>query len=64
MPTLPNPIRLSRTELNEVAAPPGLGEDTVSVLTDLLSLGEDEIERLRAEGIVASTFDSSLVDDE
>ena len=55
VPTLPNPIRLSRTKLDDVKAPPRLGEDTMVVLEDLLGLGREASERLLIDGIVANS---------
>ncbi len=62
VPSLVNPIRLSRTELADAKPPPRLGEDTTFVLQELLSLGRDEIERLLSEGVVASTFNERNLD--
>ncbi|MDN3638585.1 CaiB/BaiF CoA-transferase family protein [Simiduia curdlanivorans] len=47
-----NPIRYSRSQLNQTKAPPLLGEDTETVLRDLLGLGADEIDQLTLKKIV------------
>ena len=46
-----NPIRYSATPLTRYDAPPMLGEHTEAVLGEILGLGQEEIERLRTEGV-------------
>jgi crotonobetainyl-CoA:carnitine CoA-transferase CaiB-like acyl-CoA transferase len=48
-----NPIRLSRSPLDEVRAAPVLGADTESVLTTHAGLNEAELMQLRESGAVA-----------
>lgn len=45
-----NPIRFDGAPFTSSKAPPVLGEDTDSVLRDILGLADDEIARLRARG--------------
>ncbi|MBI2305708.1 MAG: CoA transferase [Rhodocyclales bacterium] len=47
-----NPIKLSRTPVAYRNAPPLLGEHSDEVLRELLGYGSEEIERLRAAGVV------------
>lgn len=47
-----NPIRMGRTPCDDSQAPPRLGEDGDRVLADLLGLGENEVARLRRDGVV------------
>lgn len=47
-----NPIKLSRNDEDSFSPAPLLGQDTERVLGSLLGLGEDEVARLRAEGVV------------
>jgi crotonobetainyl-CoA:carnitine CoA-transferase CaiB-like acyl-CoA transferase len=49
--TVANPIKYSVTSLEYVKAPPSLGEDTESVLRDVLGKSETQIANLRARGI-------------
>ncbi|WP_032368320.1 CaiB/BaiF CoA transferase family protein [Rhodococcoides fascians] len=49
---LRNPIRLSRTPLNDYRPPPTLGEHTHEILADVLSKAPDEIARLEDIGAV------------
>jgi crotonobetainyl-CoA:carnitine CoA-transferase CaiB-like acyl-CoA transferase len=53
VPSVRNPIRLSRTPIQDFRAPPGLGQHTDEILTDTLGLSPAEIARLRADGTVA-----------
>ena len=55
VPSLINPIRLSRTPVDYRKAPPRLGEDTEWVLRELMSLGDDEISSLVEKGAIASS---------
>ena len=47
-----NPLRMSQTPPRTRAAPPLIGQDTDSVMKELLALGEDDIGKLRANGII------------
>lgn len=47
-----NPIRLSQTPVARYRRPPGLGEHTAEVLTTVLGRSDDEVDRLRASGVV------------
>jgi crotonobetainyl-CoA:carnitine CoA-transferase CaiB-like acyl-CoA transferase len=49
---LPQPAKFQREPAATVTREPLLGEHTVEVLTALLGLAPEEIERLRAEGVV------------
>ncbi len=51
VPTVRNPIRYSKTAIEHRAPPPLLGEHTDAVLSEILGLENDEIERLRADGV-------------
>ena len=53
VPTVRNPIRFSQTEIEHHAPPPLLGEHTNAVLSEVLGLESDEIERLRAENVIS-----------
>lgn len=46
------PIKLSETPGSVYAPAPSLGEHTIAVLTELLGMRLDEVERLRQEGVV------------
>jgi crotonobetainyl-CoA:carnitine CoA-transferase CaiB-like acyl-CoA transferase len=46
-----NPVRMSRTAQRTAASAPCLGADTVGVLSEVLGLAPDEVERLVAEGV-------------
>jgi crotonobetainyl-CoA:carnitine CoA-transferase CaiB-like acyl-CoA transferase len=48
-----NPIKLSRTNEESFSAAPLLGQDTDTVLTDILGYSADKLESLRKEGFVA-----------
>ena len=52
-PSVANPIRLSASPVDYARAAPALGADTVEVLERILELSAGEIERLRADGVVA-----------
>ena len=47
-----NPVRMATYDTTAAKAPPLLGEDTLSVLTEVLGLGETEIAALREQKIV------------
>jgi crotonobetainyl-CoA:carnitine CoA-transferase CaiB-like acyl-CoA transferase len=49
---LRNPIRLSRTPIDCYDAPPDLGGDTADVLASVLGMGDEEIDRLRADAVI------------
>ncbi len=49
------PFRMSRSEAGIKGPPPSVGQDTASVLSELLGLTSDEVAALEAEGIVATT---------
>jgi formyl-CoA transferase len=51
MPLVGSPVRLDGARADSDLPPPGLGEHTDEVLASL-SLGAEEIERLRSEGVV------------
>lgn len=48
-----NPVKMSETGEQSYTAPPLLGQQTDQVLAEVLGLGEQEIEALRAAGVVA-----------
>ncbi|HCU99670.1 MAG TPA: carnitine dehydratase, partial [Dehalococcoidia bacterium] len=50
MPVANTPIRLSRSESGISGPPPSMGEHTAEVLSELLGLGLEEVEQLRASG--------------
>jgi crotonobetainyl-CoA:carnitine CoA-transferase CaiB-like acyl-CoA transferase len=52
VPMVASPIRLSGTPVRHEAAPPLLGEHTREVLSALLGMTEEEIERLRKGGVI------------
>jgi crotonobetainyl-CoA:carnitine CoA-transferase CaiB-like acyl-CoA transferase len=52
VPLLANPLRLSETPVRYEKGPPTLGLDTEEVLKERLDLSADELERLRAAGVV------------
>jgi formyl-CoA transferase len=47
-----NPIKFSATPITHEVPPPLLGEHTHEVLANVLEMGEDEIGRLRKEGLI------------
>ena len=49
-----NPLKFSETPVHYERPPPTRGADTRNVLTDKLSLSEEEVERLRAAGVIES----------
>ena len=50
--TIASPLRLQGTPPVYDRAPPALGDATDAVLTDLLGMARDQVERLRKDGIV------------
>ncbi len=46
-----NPIKFSSTPIGYRKAPPRLGEDTESILTDVLEMSGEEIEELNRHGV-------------
>ncbi len=52
LPGVANPIKLSKTPVSYRSAPPQLGEDTKSVLNDLLGMSEEQIEKLAEQAII------------
>jgi len=52
LPTLRYPIRMSATPVERYDAPPELGADTGKVLGSLLGLGDDDLDELRADGVI------------
>ncbi|MCZ6830689.1 MAG: CaiB/BaiF CoA-transferase family protein [Gammaproteobacteria bacterium] len=52
VPTVANPIKFSSTALEYLKAPPRLGEDTETVLADLLGLSAAAINGLKERGVV------------
>ncbi len=52
LPTVANPIRLAGQDTTAAKAPPMLGEDTYDVLSNVLGLDGEEIERLKAAGTI------------
>jgi CoA:oxalate CoA-transferase len=48
-----NPIKLSRTPGGSSRVPPQLGEHSAGILTELLEMSPDEVDRLIADGVVA-----------
>ncbi|OZI82600.1 MULTISPECIES: CaiB/BaiF CoA transferase family protein [Bordetella] len=55
VPSVANPIRLSRTPVEYRHAPPGLGQDTRQVLGELLAMTPGDIDRLMEQGVVAGS---------
>ncbi|HEY6865131.1 MAG TPA: CaiB/BaiF CoA-transferase family protein [Burkholderiales bacterium] len=52
LPTVASPMRFSATPVEHRLAPPVLGQHTDEVLRGLLALGDAEIARLRADGVI------------
>jgi crotonobetainyl-CoA:carnitine CoA-transferase CaiB-like acyl-CoA transferase len=52
VPTVANPINFSRTPIAYNQAPPNLGEHTDKVLTELLGLDSEDIDKLRHSKII------------
>ena len=53
IPTVANPVKYSSTPIEYCTAPPLLGEDTDSVLSELLGMDESRISKYRARGVIA-----------
>ena len=53
VPFTGNPIKLSRTPSGPSLVPPGLGEHTTGVLSDVLGMGKARVAELLAEEVVA-----------
>ncbi len=53
IPLVASPIRLSKTPVSYRHAPPLLGQDTESVLAELLSLSSERLAELKKQGVVA-----------
>ena len=49
---LRNPIRMSGTPIADYRTPPTLGQHTGEILTEVLGLAQDEIDRLASAGVV------------
>jgi crotonobetainyl-CoA:carnitine CoA-transferase CaiB-like acyl-CoA transferase len=52
LPVVANPVRMASCDTTAQKAPPLLGEDTTTVLREVLGLGAAEIEELRARKVV------------
>src|SRR5206468_4936690 len=52
LPLVASPMRFSGTPLEHNLAPPVLGQHTEEILREALKLGEPEIARLRADGVI------------
>jgi crotonobetainyl-CoA:carnitine CoA-transferase CaiB-like acyl-CoA transferase len=52
IPLVGSPMKFSRSPLNDRLPPPQLGEHNDEVLAGMLGLASDELERLRAAGII------------
>jgi CoA:oxalate CoA-transferase len=55
IPITNTPVRLSRSATGIRGAPPDFGQDTGSVLEELLGMRPDEVEELAARGVVATS---------
>ncbi|MGE0601373.1 MAG: CaiB/BaiF CoA transferase family protein [Dehalococcoidia bacterium] len=55
IPIADTPVRLSRSETGIQGPPPSMGEDTADVLSGWLGMGESDIEKLVADGVVATS---------
>jgi formyl-CoA transferase len=49
---LGTPIKLSRSSERAITAPPAIGQDTDTILRQLIDLGEAEIRELRRAGVI------------
>ncbi|MGH2608969.1 MAG: CaiB/BaiF CoA transferase family protein [Tepidiformaceae bacterium] len=54
IPIANTPVRLSRSETGIKGPPPDLGQDTRSVLAELLGLSEEQVAELVREGVLAT----------
>jgi crotonobetainyl-CoA:carnitine CoA-transferase CaiB-like acyl-CoA transferase len=52
LPLVASPMRFSATPLEYELAPPLLGQHTDEILREVLKLGESEIAKLRADGVI------------
>src|SRR5713101_5737124 len=52
LPLVASPMRFSGTPLEHRLAPPVLGQHTEEILREVLALGQSEIARLRADGVI------------
>lgn len=52
IPLVANPIRFSKTPIQDFKAPPTLGQHTQEVLSELIHVSEANLEALRTKGIV------------
>jgi len=52
LPLVASPMRFSGTPLEHRLAPPVLGQHTEEILREVLKLGEGEIAKLRADGVI------------
>lgn len=55
------PYRFSRSEVDLRTPPAAFGEHNDYVYREVLGLGDEEIERLRADGHIADTYDADLI---
>lgn len=55
VPTVANPLRLSRTPVEYRSAPPALGQDTIKVLKELLGISSPEVQALVTEGVIQAS---------
>ncbi len=55
IPVADTPVRLSRSESGIGGPPPSMGEHTAEVLGELLGTGTEEVEALRAAGVIATS---------
>ncbi len=62
IPIANSPVRLSRSESGIAGPPPSMGEHTAGVLEELLGIGAEEVEALRAAGVVATSGGPTISD--
>lgn len=60
IPMVASPIRLANAQRVPLQVPPALGQDTVAVLTDLLSLDEARIRSLLDQGVIRGNIACSI----